>query len=79
MPYLIALPLSIYAAMLGSRALRTAATDDARALGNAGLVGGVLSACVNGMFALFFLFYLILFVLYFVLIFMAIGVSGLEQ
>jgi hypothetical protein len=76
LPYLIALPMSVYAVFLGNRALRTATTDDGRAMANGGLTAGIVSACVSGIFALFFLFYALFMALYFIVIVVALAASG---
>lgn len=78
-PYLIALPMSVYAAFLGNRALRAVTTEEGRALANGGLVGGILAACVSAIFSLFFLLYLGIMVVYFGAIVAVLGAASTQQ
>jgi len=78
-PYLIALPMSVYAAFLGNRALRAVTTEDGRALANGGMVGGVVAACVSAMFSLICLLYLGFIIVYFGVIVAAVGAAATQQ
>ncbi|MDP2315054.1 MAG: hypothetical protein Q8P41_19295 [Pseudomonadota bacterium] len=77
-PYLVALPLGIYGAYLGSRALSAAVEEKSKAMATAGLVGGILSGLVSGMFALFFLLYALMAVVYVFIIAAAIAAAAAD-
>lgn len=77
LPYLAALPMGIYAAYLGSRALNHAKDEPTRTMANAALVSGMLSTGVNAMFSLFFLIYALMMIAYMGIFFVAmIGVAA---
>ncbi|MES2644979.1 MAG: hypothetical protein V4850_36165 [Myxococcota bacterium] len=77
-PYFAALPLGIYGAYLGQRALSTTTLTDTngRSMATAGLVAGIVSSLVSGMFTLFAIFYALFLVLYMGVIFAAIAAAG---
>ncbi len=77
-PYVVALPIGIYAAWLGSRALATATDENGRSMATAGLVSGIISSLVNAMFAVFFLFYAFMFVAYIGIVIVAIAAGASE-
>lgn len=56
-PYLVAFPLGVYGAWLGSRVLSTNTEPGARSMATAGLVAGAVSAFVSGMVSLVMLLY----------------------
>ncbi|MDP2308156.1 MAG: hypothetical protein Q8P18_19205 [Pseudomonadota bacterium] len=71
-PYFVALPLGIYGAYLGSRALSTTTDVNGRSMATAGLVAGIISSLVSGMFALFIALYALVIVAYIAIVFVAI-------
>lgn len=77
-PYFIALPLGIYGAYLGSRALSTTTDVNGRSMATAGLVAGILSSLVSGMFALFIALYALLIVAYLAIVFVAVAFSAVS-
>jgi len=75
-PYFVALPLGVYGAFLGQRALSTSTDINSRSMATAGLVAGILSSLVSGMFSLFILLYGMFIMAYLAIVFVAVAVAG---
>ena len=81
LPYLVALPMGIYAAWKGYLAVSAAVPPHPkdRAMATAGLVSGTISAVVSGMFVVFLLLYALLVVGYIVIVFLAVGAGAFAE
>ena len=66
LPYFVGAPLGAWAAWRSFEVVSRATDERDRAIGNASLMMGLVSAAVSGMFALFILAYVMIFALYFV-------------
>jgi uncharacterized membrane protein len=75
-PYFVALPLGIYGAYLGQRALSTTTDTNGRSMATAGLVAGIISSLVSGMFSLFIVLYAMFIVAYIAIVAVFVAAAG---
>ncbi|MFZ5478582.1 MAG: hypothetical protein ACOZNI_17560 [Myxococcota bacterium] len=74
-PYFVAAPLGIWAAIRANAAMAAATDPRDRLLASASLVMGAVSGLISGMFSLFILMYAAFVALYVVVVFAAIGMG----